>query len=291
MRFVFVILLVLSVASITGCAKKSTGEVVATVNGKDITMSMVDDKIENLPSHYQAFAAQHKKEVVDEMITEELLYIEAKKRKLQNDSEVKALMDEAIRKVLISKVIEDEAKKSVPVSDDDVKTYFEQNKERYLVPEMVRASHILTSTEEEAKKAQDELNAGVDFTEVAKKYSKDLTKDRGGDLGYFKKGQMIPEFEKTAFSLEINQISDIIKSRFGYHIIKLSDRKPATYREFSEVKDNIRNLLTRNNQRKAFDEFANNLKNKAYIEIKEELLISPKPEGVEEVVVEETSSE
>jgi len=286
MRIFLIAVLVIGVSGLIGCAKKSAVEVVAVVNGQEITMAMVDSKIENLPTHYQAFATQHKKEVVDEMVIEELLFKEAKKRKLHKDSEVKALIDEAIRKVLIAKVIEDEAKKSIPVSEDDVKTYFEQNKDRYLVPEMVRASHILTSTEEEAKKAKEELDAGVDFAEVARKYSKDLTKDRGGDLGYFKKGQMIPEFEKTAFALEIGQISDLVKSRFGYHIIKLGDRKPATYRQFEEVKSNIRNLLSRNNQREAFDEFANKLKAKAYIEVKEELLVAPEAEETKEVPAE-----
>jgi len=289
MRKFIAVILVLTIAGVVGCAKRSKKEVVATINGKDITMIMVDEKIENLPKYYQAFASQHKKEVVDEMIVEELLYDEAKRRKLDSDSEVKELINEANKKILISKVIENETRKSAPVSEDDVKAHYEENKDKYMVPETVRASHILTSTEEDAKAAQEELNAGSDFADIAKKYSKDLTKDRGGDLGYFNKGQMIPEFEKACFSLDIGDVSPIIKTRFGYHIIELTDRKPATYRKFEEVKNNIMSQLTKDSQRAKFDEFANKLRSNAKIEIKEDLLAPPvqEEEEKEDIIINE----
>lgn len=270
----FVLFLLLFAAMVYGCAKKSDEGIVATVNGRPITLAMLDTKIEKLPQYYQTFAAQHKKEVVDEMVVEELLYDEARRRKLDRDPEIKELIADANRKILISRVIEDEAKKSPPVSEDDVKLYYEQNKEKYMVPEMIRASHILTSTEEEAKAAKAELDNGADFAEVAKKYSKDLTKDRGGDLGYFSRGQMIPEFEKPAFSLQTGQISDIIKTRFGYHIIKVIDRKPAQYQSFDEVKDAVRTTLIRDKQRESFEKFTDQLKEKAKISINDELLSS-----------------
>jgi len=276
----FLLFLVLSVSVASGCAKRAKEDVVATVNGKPITVTMLDTKIEKLPQYYQTFAAQHKKEVVDEMVVEELLYDEAKRRKLDRDPDVKELIADANRKILISRVIEDEAKKSAPVSEDDVKLYYEQNKEKYMVPEMIRASHILTSTEEEAKAAKGELNSGADFAKVAKEYSKDLTKDRGGDLGYFSKGQMIPEFEKPAFSLQPGQVSDIIKTRFGYHIIELTDRKPAAYQDFDEVKDTVRTTIVRDRQRESFDQFTEQLKEKAKISVNDKLLLSiSKEEG------------
>ena len=266
--------MVIAIAITAGCAKKAKDEVVATVNGKEITMTMVDEKIEKLPQYYQAFASQHKKEVVDEIIIEELLYKEAKRLKMDRDPEVKELIEDASKRILISKIVESEAKKSTPVSEDDVETYYNENREVYMVPEMVRASHILTSTEEEAKQAQADLKKGEDFGDVARKYSKDLTKERGGDLGYFKKGQMIPEFEKAAFSLDVGETSPIVKTRFGYHIIKVSDKKPATYRNFDEVKENITTLLTRERQREKLDDFTAKLKDKAKIKVNEELVVS-----------------
>jgi len=289
MRKFISVILVLAIAGVVGCAKRPKSEIVATINGKDITMTMVDEKIENLPKYYQAFAGGHKKEVVDEMIVEELLYDEAKRRKLDSDSEIKELINEATRKILISKVIENETRKSAPVSEDDVRAHYEENKDKYMVPETIRASHILTSTEEDAKAAQEELNAGSNFADTAKKYSKDLTKDRGGDLGYFNKGQMIPEFEKACFSLNIGDVSPIIKTRFGYHIIELTDRKPATYRKFEEVKNNIMSQLTKDSQRAKFDEFTNKLRSNAKIEIKEDLLVPPveEEEEKEDIIINE----
>jgi peptidyl-prolyl cis-trans isomerase C len=268
----FMFFVVLCTAVSFGCARRPEGDVIATVNKKPITVTMLEEKIEKLPQHYQAFAAQHKKEVVDEMIIEELLHKEAKRRKLDKDPDIKELITDATRKILIARVIEDETRKSAPVSEDDVKDYYNQHKEEYMIPEMVRASHILTSTEEEAEQAKGELARGADFGAVAMEYSKDLTKDRGGDLGYFKKGQMIPEFENAAFSLEPGQTSDIIKTRFGYHIIKLTDRKPAAYRSLDEVKDEVRTSIARDYQRQSFDDFTDKLKRNADISIDEQVL-------------------
>jgi len=156
-----------------------------------------------------------------------------------------------------------------------------------MVPEMVRASHILTSTEDDAKNAEGELQRGADFASVAKEYSKDLTKDRGGDLGYFKKGQMIPEFEKVAFSIKIGDVSNIVKTRFGYHIITVTDKKQAVYREFNEVKDEVRTMLVRDAQRKSFEDFTTTLKTKAKIVINEELLAEIAKEAQAQVPAEE----
>lgn len=272
MRRWFIVPIILCVVMVFGCARRPKDDVIASVNNKPITASMLEEKIERLPQYYQAFAAQHKKEVLDELIIEELLYEAAKKRKLDKDPDMRQLIADARRKILISRVIEDETKNSAPVSEDDVREHYEQNKEKYMVPEMVRASHILTSTEEEAYQAKGELERGADFAAVANEYSKDLTKDRGGDLGYFKKGQMIPEFESAAFGLNTGHVSDVIKTRFGYHIIKLVDRKPAEYRGFNEVADEIRVSIMRDRQRQSFDTFAATLRKQANIQINQDAL-------------------
>ena len=274
MKNLILIIMILSISMVSGCAKKSTVDVVATVNGVPITVTMLETKIEKLPQYYQTFAVEHKNEIVNEMIAEELLYNEARKRELDRDPDIKELINDATKKILISMIVEEEVKKSAPVSEDDVKVYYDGNKEKYVVPEMIRASHILTSTEEEAEKAKGELDRGAEFAAVAQEYSKDLTKDRGGDLGYFSKDQMIPEFEKTAFSLNMGQTSGIIKTRFGYHIIKLTDRKPAVYQSFDEVKDAIMTSIIRDRQRESFDEFTKKLREKAKVSVDDNLITS-----------------
>jgi peptidyl-prolyl cis-trans isomerase D len=133
-----------------------------------------------------------------------------------------------------------------------VKGYYENNKEKYVHKEQVKASHILikidakTSEKEAEAKIEEikkELDKGADFAELAKKYSQDGSASNGGDLGFFSKGQMVPEFEKTAFSLKIGQISNPVKTQFGYHLIKVTAKKPAGNEKFEDVKLKIAKIL------------------------------------------------
>ena len=120
--------MILSISMVYGCAKKGAEDVVATVNGTPITFTMVEAKIEKLPQYYQTFAVDHKKEIVNEMVVEELLYNEARKRKVDRDPDIKELISAATKKILIAKIVEDEVKNSMPVSEDDVTAYYEDNK-------------------------------------------------------------------------------------------------------------------------------------------------------------------
>lgn len=268
----FILLLSIIITYTAGCAKIAPGkEVVAVVNREKITMAMLDEKIDELPEYYQAAATRHKKEILDDLIVEKLLFEEAKRRKFHKDKEVRQLINKAAKKILIAKLLEAETSPKRPVSDEGVEQYYNQHKDQYLIQERVKASHILLSTEEEAKTVLDELKAGADFGEMAKKYSKDLTKDRGGDLGYFQRGQMIPEFEKVCFELAPGQMSSIVKTRFGYHIIKVTDKLPSKYKELSEVKEKIRTRLIEQTKQEQFGDFVKSLKNRAKITVKEEV--------------------
>jgi peptidyl-prolyl cis-trans isomerase D len=138
------------------------------------------------------------------------------------------------------------------VSPQDVQRYYEDNEQQYATPEQVRASHILLKTEGKddaaVKKQAEELlakaKAGADFAELATKYSEDdSSKVKGGDLGLFPKGQMVPEFDAVAFVLQPGQISDLVKTQFGYHIIKVIEKKPATKRTLDEVRPQIEDQL------------------------------------------------
>src|SRR5689334_16377481 len=138
------------------------------------------------------------------------------------------------------------------VSAEDIQRYYEDNKQQYSTPEQVRASHILLKTEGKddatvKKQAEDllaKVKAGADFAKLATQYSEDTaSKVKGGDLDFFPKGQMVPEFDKVAFSLKPGEISDVVKSQFGYHIIKVTDKKPAAKKTLDEVKPQIEDQL------------------------------------------------
>ena len=157
------------------------------------------------------------------------------------------------RKIKYLLVDRDQIRSRVTVTPQDVESYYNANVQQFQTPEQVRASHILLKTDgkDEAavrKQAEDILKQakapGADFAALAKKYSEDDgSKANGGDLDYFTKGRMVPEFEQAAFSLQPGQISDLVKSQFGFHIIKVVDKKPAGTRTLDEVRSQIQETL------------------------------------------------
>lgn len=143
------------------------------------------------------------------------------------------------RNVETNKLLEDR----IEITDEEMKTYFEENKDQYAQTEQVQASHILVEDEATAKEVEEKLDAGEDFAELAKEYSTDSSAESGGDLGYFGKGEMVAEFEEAAFSMEIGEISDPVKSEFGYHIIKVVDKKEAKDAVYEDVKDEVKDAI------------------------------------------------
>ncbi len=159
-----------------------------------------------------------------------------------------------MRKIKFAKFNQFDFSKEVKVTDSEIKDYYTKNKSKYTQEEQVRAKHILISpsmkkiSEKEAKKLADkiytQLKKGADFDKLAKKYSDDPgSKNKGGDLGFFPKGRMVKPFEKVAFSLKVGQISKPVKTRFGYHIIKVTGKKKAKTFTLDEVKDEIKSIL------------------------------------------------
>lgn len=150
-------------------------------------------------------------------------------------------LKENIRKTInIRKLLEP----GITISEEDMKAYFDENKESLNVEEQVKASHILVDTEEKAKEVKEKLAAGGDFATLAKEYSTDTgTSENGGDLGLISKGQMVQEFETAVFSLAVNKISDIVKTEYGYHLIKVTEKKEAKEATYEDSKEKVREVL------------------------------------------------
>lgn len=135
-------------------------------------------------------------------------------------------------------------KPRIEISDKELQTYFDENKESFNESEQVEASHILVEDEETAKEVAKKLADGEDFVELAKEYSTDTSNaESGGELGFFAKGDMVAEFENAAFSMEIGSISEPVKTEHGYHIIKVTDKKAAKEAVFEEKKEEIYDIL------------------------------------------------
>ena len=138
--------------------------------------------------------------------------------------------------------------------------------------EQIHLYNILLETEEEAQDILAQLKAGGDFSEIAKEKSTGPSAAQGGDLEYLSKGTIIPEIDEVVFGLEVEELSGIVKTDFGFHILKITDKKPETVKTLEEVKEDIIQTLLPTKQKEAFDNFLKELKGKIEIEINEEAL-------------------
>jgi peptidyl-prolyl cis-trans isomerase C len=179
------------------------------------------------------------------------------------------------------KLIELESAGSINATEEEAKKYYEENIKQFTIPEEVRASHILISTrptepnsdpakiKAEAKEKIEgllrQVKEGADFAELARRYSACPTAKSGGDLGYFATEKMVPEFEKAVVALGVGEISGIVETRFGYHIIKVTGRKEATKKDFADVKDTIIKALKQKKQGEFVTGYVKKLKEKARI--------------------------
>lgn len=155
-------------------------------------------------------------------------------------------LDDLRGQIRTSLLLEAIASKDVTINEDEVKKYYDEHKDEFKEPEQVKARHILVKDEKTAKDIEKQLAAGADFAELAKAKSEDPgSKDKGGDLGYFGRGAMDPAFEKAAFSLKIGETSAPVKSSFGYHIIRVEDKKPERIPPLEEVRSEVEKRIKR----------------------------------------------
>ncbi|HTP67023.1 MAG TPA: peptidylprolyl isomerase [Geobacteraceae bacterium] len=188
-------------------------------------------------------------------------------------------LEELIRRdLIISNLVDKEIASKVTVTDADVKKFYDDNIDKFKQGESIRASHILCgvdpkASDAEKKKAKEkaeallkEIKAGKDFAELAKNNSTCPSKAQGGDLGFFGKGQMVPAFENAAFALKPGEVSNVVETQFGYHIIKVTDKKEAGVAKFDDVKERIRTYLKNSKIQKGVLDYVAQLKEKARIE-------------------------
>ncbi|MBN1124373.1 MAG: peptidylprolyl isomerase [Sedimentisphaerales bacterium] len=180
--------------------------------------------------------------------------------------------------------------KSEPIDEAAAKKFYDENQQAFQEGEQVRASHILIKTEnlDEAGKAQArgrieeilaKVKAGEDFATLAKENSDCPSSARGGDLDFFTKERMVPEFSDAAFQMKVGDVSDIVETKFGYHIIKVTDRKEAKIRSFEEEKNQIMEYLQKQQRQRFWDEYRNELKKNAKIEYAEEIKQALQPQS------------
>lgn len=252
-----------------GCTSKegSNNPVLAKVDGTKITKEDFLKEINRLPEwaigRFQTEEGQ--KQFLDELIKKELIYLDAKKKGLHRDKEFKDRVEEFKKMTLIKTILEKEVEGKAKLDPKAVRDFYDKNTDKFKM-DSVRAKHILVETETEAEDILKRIQKGESFSGLAKKHSKDKgSASKGGDLGFFSRGKMVPEFEKVAFSLKVGEVSNPVKTRFGYHIIKVTDRKEGRKGDFEEVKNAISRQLTMKKQKELFESYIEGLKGRTKI--------------------------
>lgn len=269
------------VFALVSCSKKEAeqkGPYLAKIDGTTITQADYDREFKALPDYAQQIFtdASGREKFLNEIINKELLYKEAVKKGFDKSPEFKKKIEEFTKLTLVSELFEKEIMGKAKVSDQDIKDYYDKNKDSFVVATEIRASHILVKTEEDAQKVLARLKKGEKFEAIAKAVSLDTASAKnGGDVGFFKKGQMVPEFERAAASLKVGEISIPVKTQFGYHIIKVTDKKTGSPIEFEKVRDLISQKLSGEKQKDAFDAYVAELKKTYKVEINKEALSKP----------------
>jgi peptidyl-prolyl cis-trans isomerase C len=221
------------------------GEIVATYSGNRLSTSRILKEMERLPAPSRAYlqAPDRKRQFVDNMILNDLLFNEGQKLGYDKDDDIDRQVNDLRRRLVVQKVVR-EYQKPPEVSDDQAKTYYDENPTLYSTTQ-IRASHILVKDEAAAREIRDQVKADPSkFADIAKEKSTDKTSgQKGGDLGMFGPGRMVPEFERAAFALKQGEISDIVKTQYGYHVITVTERKEGERRPFDQVKEQIKATL------------------------------------------------
>jgi peptidyl-prolyl cis-trans isomerase C len=244
-------------------SQKDTSPVLVRVNNETLTER---EFRYFLPEGYRdVLTSEELQDYLDRWITTQLLYDAGMKSGLVVASDIEARLEQyrkdLVADQLVQKIIRDE----VMVSNEEVRAYYDAHEREYVTE--FRVSHILVNTLEEAQKVK--LQVGKrSFSYLARKYSIDKYSGSGGDLGYLSKGSMIPEFESAVFDMQLGEVSDIIESEFGYHLIKIVDIRSARYKlEFEDAKIEIANNLMLKKRETVYDSLLASLRDKADIEI------------------------
>ncbi len=311
---VVAIMVVAACAGDNGASVEDTDDVVAVVNGREISRSTFEQQMQAQMQQYQAQGMEIDEEqreaieeqLLDQLIARELLLQDGEDRGIApSDDEVSAQLEqirsqfpneeafqEALEQqnltleeiesdiaeqIIIEEILQGDVLADAGVGEDAAREFYEENPELFETPPQIRASHILVLTQgmddaeredarDEIERIQQELEAGADFAELAREYSEDGTAQQGGDLGFFSRGQMVPEFEEAAFDLEVGETSGIVETQFGYHLIQKTDESEEGVQDFEEALPQIEQFLGQQEQQQLFETYIDELREQADIE-------------------------
>lgn len=289
----------------SGSRSQQAGNIIAQVNGVGINYQQWHNVFMNFVSQYDSqtlsgisdeLLASIKNSITEQLINSTLLYQYAEKEKIdipasrindeieqikssfgseqdfnnalrRNNLTLNQLKESLKNQYMVDQAIHNEYAQ-ITISDEEIAQYYEEYESFFFQPEKRKISHILVEDKEEAELLLNQLNDGIiDFETTAKEKSICPSAEKNGDLGYISRGQMVPEFEEASFSLEAGNLSDIVKTEFGYHIIKCYDIQEEKQLSLEEAGDNIKSILTSQKQNERIDELIAQLREDADIVI------------------------
>ncbi len=243
-------------------------KILAVVDGRNITESHMMQLKQSLGQAAIQYANPEGEErLLNELINQELFYSEAVATGIESTEGFKAEL-ELLKANLMKQFFVRDFLDKVEITDTDIKDHYEAHKADFQKPASVNAKHILVSDEETVKKVLLEIADGKSFEDAATEYSSCPSKERGGDLGYFSKGQMVPEFEQAAFEMKVDEMSPPVQTQFGFHIIKKVDEKPASEQTLEEAMPTIHQQVQVMKQNEAYLTTVEGLKTKYDVEVK-----------------------
>jgi peptidyl-prolyl cis-trans isomerase C len=277
----FAALALLVLPAVTGCSKDSSqagaadpnDTVVARVNGAEIRQSDLNFAEEDFATELRGAPADVKREQLITYLTDVILVAqEAEKKKLSDTADFKRRQAFLRNKLLMAALLQQESKAAA--TEDEMRKVYDEAVKQTSAEEEVRARHILVETEDEAKAIVDQLKGGADFATLAKEKSKDPgSAQNGGDLDFMAKSELVPEFAEVAFKMYPGQTSNPVKTQFGWHVIKLEEKRTRQAPSFEQLKDRIEAFV----MRKAQTELVTQLRQNAKIERLDKTPAAPAP--------------
>jgi peptidyl-prolyl cis-trans isomerase C len=263
---------------LAACTGGSEEQVVVRVNQTRVTVAefrrRLDLERERIPAHLHMLmeSADVQKRYAQDLIRREILLQEAARRQIDSRPVVTDRVRQVKEQMMLQTLLKEEISDKVQVPEGDVQAYYEGHPDEFS-RDRLRAGHILVATEGEAQQVVERLKGKEAFEGLARRLSLDkVSGAKGGDLGTIERGTMVPEFEKAAYALKVGEVSAPVKTRFGFHIIRVTRREERPAAPLAQIREELQQRLLGERQQTAFDAFVEGLRQHATVEVQEQLL-------------------
>jgi peptidyl-prolyl cis-trans isomerase C len=281
-KLIYFIIVLFFFSWFLGCEKKGEkglgGKELVRINNVSISLEEFRQMSEKQPLEGKMRLLNEKglRDFLDNyVITREVLYQEGKQKGLDKNKEIVAKVEDFKRAMVIEALLEEVLKGKGEVSESEIQKYYKENEDRFTEPREIKIRHIVVNSEPVLKEVLTKLARGESLEKLASTYNVDKSREDGGDLGYIRRGQLAPsfaQFEEAAFSLrKKGEISEVVKTPFGYHLIQLAERRGTALRPFDQVKEKIRFFLQEKKRQDAYLEYVKETKSRAKIIVNEKL--------------------